>query len=326
MTASIAGSSRAELVEPGPEETPGTNRGVELTGAFSVHWLQGTTYLPEEDVLDVVHQLTEGGDFVATKGRDFYAKGYRTVGNITVYVEPLDPATMPPVYVQVPGQGCEFLGLSKVQKLAEIIRPSRVDLAFDGAPFTPEQASEWTRQGNIRCRARNRQFVDDLSEVPEGNTLQLGSRASTRQLVMYDRRGFTRVELRLKGDRAELAYEALTGPAEALRLTALGWLQDFVDFVDTAKDSNVSRAPRLPLWEAFVSGAVRVRMALEGAPELTLERAVEWVRHQVAPTLAMLEAAGHDLVASFVRPARARLRGRHAAILAGVGVRVVPSM
>ncbi len=50
-----------------PSPPPPTNRGVEITAAtelaFSVHWLAGTTWLPFEDVFDLLHETTGGADF-----------------------------------------------------------------------------------------------------------------------------------------------------------------------------------------------------------------------------------------------------------------------
>jgi len=321
-TASPLGDAGCAVVQGDcGQSTPATNRGVENTEAFNVHWLTGTTYLDEIDVLDAVHRVTGGADFVRLKGgRNFYGTVYGTVGGLKVLTDPLEPGTMPPVCVDVPGKACEFLGLAKVQELAAILKPTRVDLAFDGAPFTPAVLAAAVREGNIRCRAQVRTFTEGLDGA--GDTLQLGSRSSSQQLVVYDRRGFTRSELRLKGERAELAYEALTGPPEALREAAMGWLSEFVGFVDASKDGNVSRAPALPFWEAFVAGVDRLRMSLSSGAALTLERTRAWIDAQVAPSLAMLEAAGVDLILSVVGPARARLRGRHRAILVGAGVGV----
>lgn len=321
-TADARASGWPAAVERRSAEPPGTNRGVEITSArqmaFSVHWLTGTTHLPEADVLDLVSRLLNGADFVVLPyGINRYRRSVVTVGGLRVLTEPADPATMPPICVVAPGEACEALGLVGVQELASILKPTRVDLAFDGAPFSPRELLGWVEAGDYRCRSKSWSWHRSRG-AREGQTLQLGSRASSWHLCAYDERGWTRMELRLSGERAEQAYSALVGTPEALRSAALGWLREFVDFVDRSADRNVSRCPLLPEWGAFVAGIERLAMHLSGTTAPLLDRTVSWLREQVAPSLAMVELAGVN-VRQLVAGGRERLRLRHRAMLAGAG-------
>ena len=238
---------------------PTTNRGAQVTHRdinFGIHWLTGTTYLPEVEVLELLSNLLDGADYITHNfGVNRYKKTYETVNGIKVLVDPANPETMPPVCVIVTGQGCERLGLKSIQTLASILKPTRIDFAFDGVPFTPQELFNHYKKNNVRTRVRRFDYHPpngkkarhwSYHQNGSGNTFYLGSQQSTQHLCCYDERGFTRMELRFKGERAEKAYEALTGDSNQLKLTALGWLREHVDFVDNSSSDNVSRQTLLP--------------------------------------------------------------------------------
>lgn len=310
-------SAAASTPQPGAP-SPGTNRGAEITAPSapcSVHWLAGTTWLPFEQVFDLLRAVLDGADFVKLeRGMNGYSEAWLSVGGLKVLTDP----ARPDIHVIAPGRACELLGFTKLQQLAAILRPSRLDIAFDGAPFTPREMAEWARQGNIRCRSRKRGFYDGLDG--SGDTLYLGSSASSWYLCAYDKRGFTRLELRLTGERAEQAYNALMGEPEVFKLAALGWLRQFCDFVDTTAGSNISRAPLLPVWEAFIGMVARVAMHLTGNAAPSVERVKRWIEHQVSATLVLYRRLfGPTSISTLLRLGNTRMRGRHYALLAQAG-------
>lgn len=87
----------------------------------------------------------------------------------------------------------------------------------------------------------------------EGDKVTIGSRSSEHYLRVYDRRGFTRVELELKGTMARAFRDALLSDETVFKRTSVGILRQFVDFVDAGATTNISRAPLLPAWAAFMS-------------------------------------------------------------------------
>jgi hypothetical protein len=125
------------------------------------------------------------------------------------------------------------------------------------------------------------------------------------------------LELRLKDERAEQAYNALVGEPELFKLTALGWLREFVDFVDASASSNISRAPLLPVWEAFIGMVARVAMQLVGNAAPSVERVKRWIEHQVSATLALYRRlCGPTSISALLKLGNTRMRGRHYALLA----------
>ena len=303
------------LVEAGAGVPPASNTGAHLT----VHWLRGGTQEAIEDVVERIQALT-GGGYVESHdwGRMMYRRHHSFVAGLTVYFDPVAD-NMPPVLLDAPGSACELLGLEALRELFCNAELSRADIALDGAGFTPREAASWVRAGNVRCKSKRRKFYEDLGGG-DGETLQLGSRSSERFLRVYDARGFTRVELELKGEAARGFRSVLLAPLDDFAGLALGVVRDFVDFVDASQDANVSRAPLLSSWESLVAHVERVKLVLRGRAAPSLERVTEWMEVQVSAMLALYERLGHS-VDDLVTLGRSRWKHRHRSLLhfAGVG-------
>lgn len=200
-----------------------------------------------------------------------------------------------------------------LQNLRELVvlHPSRIDLAFDYAPFTVREAWNAIEQGQIRIHCRRPNPDSDkrndsfrfitAGTGQKGNTVYAGSKTSNRQLVIYDRRGFTRVELRLKTRRANLAFDKLimsNVPENNLPVEAMGIMRSYVDFIDRIQCSNVSRAPLLPWWERFVGNAIPMRDVIH-RHTCTEERSEQWLRQRIAASLAKVAATKSDPIAFY---------------------------
>lgn len=262
--------------------------------SVGVHWLSATAAGEVYPWLELVSQLTDGGEVEVRSPRTFYREHHVVAGLVHVLSGPTGEG-MPDVFVDVPGAACEWLGLDR---LSCIVGASdgltRVDLAIDGAALTPAQLADADAAGNVRTRSLKATWHEGL-RGGDGDTYELGSTSSDRQLVAYDRRGATRVELRLRRLRAEAARELLLGPAEGLLAASVGLVRDMVDFVDREASANVSRAPLLSWWAAFVDGVDRLRHVIVGRSAPAVERRVAWLRESVAPTLVALVRGGLDL-------------------------------
>lgn len=286
---------------------------------LTVHWVRGGYYTSEDDVLELVSELTAGGYGESLDwGRFMYRRQHRFVAGLTVYVDPRAD-NMPPVLVECPGTACEFLGLEKIRVLFCNAQLSRVDLAFDHQLFTPAEAAEWARAGNVRTRAKRIRFDEKVKGEPsEGDKLTVGSRASEQYLRVYDKRGFTRVELELKGEMARAFHAVLLDEDEALRRRSTGVLREFVDFVDASRSANISRAPLLRAWETFVGDAERTRLRIAGSPSPTVDRVVRYIEHQVAATLYTYGRLGYSF-SGLLRKGKSKLKSRHRSVLAFAG-------
>jgi DNA relaxase NicK len=287
---------------------------------MTVHWLRGGFDLPISDVLDLVSSVTESGCAETFDwGRMMYRKHHTFVGGLTVYEQPVAD-NMPPVLVDVPGAACEFLGLERLRVLfCNSTGLSRADVAYDGAAFTPRDMAAWARAGNIRTRAANIKFREAIRG--EGETLEIGSRSSERYVRAYDARGFTRVELELKGDQAGAFQAVLLAPDDEFVASAVGVLRAVVDFVDASSSSNISRAKLLPSWEAFTAGLEKVKLMVAAATVPTVERVQEFIENQVASTLVVYLALGNSL-SLLLKVGEEKLKPHHRSVLAFAGVSV----
>lgn len=277
-----------------------------------IHWLSGSTHLDVDDVLQHVHEAAKGCSFEVMDPVGVYTRRYRGPEGLLVMAEPKDgtPESTPPVAVHVPGAACEWLGAEGIQSIASILKPTRVDFAWDGAPFSVADVHGWVRDRQMRTRLRSADSHGRIYGEGGGNTVVLGSRHGTAQVCVYDRRGPVRLELRLFGDRAAAAYEVLMSSPSSWSPTFLEVLRGVVDFVDRSDASRADRAPLLDLWQRFVGAAERVVVDLAGRAAPSLDRAISWVRNQVAPTLALLVDAG-VAVGDVIAEGRSRHRQRH---------------
>jgi len=270
--------------------------------------------------------------------RDGGRHGYTTthvVGPVLVWSAPARPE----VCVEVSGSACEALGLERLAVIfwGLALKATRIDLAVDGCPFTPEGLqAEWmkdrvrtvARRPNVEAlESRGYQLRPEYEDVRSckwhedatGTTFEMGSRQSAQFCRVYDRRGPTRLELEVKHRAAPVAalrvFAAVEDPA-AVSEAVLGLVRGFVDFVDTSQDANVARAPLLPFWESFVGAVARARVSLEGVAARTLDEVAAWFEHQIAPVYAVLvDAFGPSAMQRVASEGRKRWRRRHVGLL-----------
>jgi hypothetical protein len=305
---------------------PSGNTGATLTNAKLIagaHWLSGTTLVDADTVLDVVAEVTGDSVEILPRGAMGYASSFR-IGAVRVLTEGQgSEAAAMGCHLEVRGEGCEILGLSKLAELYHRLelRATRFDVAVDGASFKPATLwREWKR-GNvvsavkISARARDdRQWRSgDWQSNAEGDTAYLGSTQAHRRLRVYDRRGPTRVELQARHEAAAaIAADLLGGDLEVgWAARALGHMRAFVDF-RRGEDANVSRRPLAAWWQRFVTDAERADVRLTGVIVDTFERAAAWVERQVAPILAVYRRVlGREGLAQLLEQGHNRWTARH---------------
>lgn len=296
-----------ELVEV-ERGTPPTDRGVQMSAG--IHWLRGTTVQDVGIVLETISAICGGLSFeVMPSGKYLYGSRYRSVEGLSVMCDPHDPETMPAVCVELPGAACEFLGAAKVQTIGSLLELTRVDFAWDSAPFAVSDVRGWVEGRQMRSRLSRATAHEQLGPKrpgKDGDTVTLGSRASA-QLCVYDRRGPVRAELRLYGPRAALAGSVLALPVSEWSGAFLGLLRGVVDFVDRSEAVRAEDCSLLGLWQAFIGAAARVVVQLGGSGAPSLERAVDWARHQLARTLFMLAESGFS-IEGLLKLGRSRMR------------------
>jgi hypothetical protein len=202
---------------------------------------------------------------------------------VTIYADPVQAAESF-VHVEVKGQGLEGVELQQVIGLLRELEEggcrwqcSRLDLAWDHCGFSPLTVNDAARRGDVRVpfrrRAGWRKFIDSAEAEPGcegddrdgqgGQTCYIGSAKSPRQLCVYNRRGFTRCEFRLRGERAAAVLrDLLTYESHAWSCRGVEHLCDFIAFIDATDDSCISRCAPLAWWKSFIGDADRAGLRL----------------------------------------------------------------
>ena len=142
---------------------------------------------------------------------------------------------------------------------------SRVDNAFDGVDFSPVKVFRAILRGDVRSASERATLK--LMHTPlgddAGSTVNFGRRGSDNFLRVYDRRGFTRVEHELRGEKAKMfGLVLVANSVEYYRTAAMGGLRQFFDLVDRGSSSNVGRRKLLGWWSSFVGNVGRLRVNL----------------------------------------------------------------
>jgi hypothetical protein len=130
---------------------------------------------------------------------------------------------------------------------------------------------------------------------------------------IYDKRGFIRFELEVKGKLASMLPGMISNLEKWPELVA-GMMRAFVDWLQPDHDqANISRAPLAPWWSALVGSVDQLRVAVARIAA-SWERRKRWTRQNAANFLLYLKALGGD-VSELLEEAERRWTPVHQAIL-----------
>lgn len=317
---------------------PATNRGVLSTSGwsyeFGVDWLQATFRNPTvtvEEVRESLDGLLGGAGFEPSeRGVPGYAMVETGVSGAYFAWHPereeMGKHWCLPAQALARVEGDDPLRAVRYAVVGGC-RISRMDVRLDvpADVLTPALMDEWARAGLLVTRAQQARWVDGYdvrTGEARGGTWYLGSPKSERMLRVYDKQAEsgegpprTRIEMQLRDHAANalaLAMLEAEDPIEA-------FLDALVGYVDVRLLDNPQpeRRTRHPEWDAVMQGARAAKVA-KPPRRPSLERAREWLRRQLGPTLAVLvEADGGDLgaVLEAIVQGRERWRPSHRAML-----------
>jgi DNA relaxase NicK len=259
-------------------------------------------------------------------GRGFQ-KLYRALLETKLYTEPLhqqDVVDNQYFSFEFPGSACDALPDKVIQEFILVLdrwekaRITRLDLAWDGVSFSPEQVKEAVERKELRSHLRKESMKYTISPYEPredgqiGTTsLRLGSNSSNRLLRVYDKHGPVRLELQNRKERADLiARDVLKRTPQEWFAPAIGHLRDYVDFVEPGSESL------LYWWEIFIDGANRAMKTVSDARTVELNRIVTWVNQQVSPALSVLaDVIGKESIDAFIIDGRRKRSRKYNALL-----------
>lgn len=264
---------------------------------YGVHWLSFVVEGPTQMAFvlyDLLFKDAFGGlQNLKQGGRGFDQIWYSLLG-FKVYVVP-SHGEKEYWHFEIPGQACELIGALTIQGLDDVLRGnfgnryhySRLDFAFDNLPFSPQDVAAAVSAGRVKSSAKRTSLSVQSSPFdPRENgeagthTTYFGSRKSERMIRVYDKRGFTRLEIEYKGKRADLVAKEIFGAPDVADWYRIGLshLRDYVNF-------------DMPWWNEFTGGVGRAWAQTTTPGEVTEARGARWLHKQVAPMLSAL----HDL-------------------------------
>lgn len=253
---------------------PSTNRGVTV----SIHWLSITFFsdikTPMTHFLrkflwyQIEDEMEWSEHFFNTKRG---ARGYQTLymgpENVRLYGF---PHTGKHCHLEIPGQVLELYGTQQAIKYLKSLsdldidwRCTRIDIAFDYVPFTPKQVYEAWKRNDVQTKCHHKSYK--WWENADGETMYIGSMQSERFIRIYNKRGFTRLELVFKDRWSENFAIVITEiPSEHWIGQCIGYLRDYVNFIDKkSKDKKDEIYKNLSWWNEFVTNTERVKLDIE---------------------------------------------------------------
>jgi DNA relaxase NicK len=294
-----------------------------MQNEFLLHWLTFTVFDKPDKALWLAMRIM-GFDgvlpfdvfsLIPSGGRG-YTEVYTTSESVRVYQKPSDETDR--YTIEIPGEVLITIDWRVIQTVFQELNLSgirwqitRCDYAFDlhESGLTPENLRSYLRMGGaVRSpseragwlyRAPTMLGVDGIPDNA-GVTLTFGSRASGRYVRIYDLHGFTRVEMETKGKVANHLFRVMLIDMPSIwSKIAVGFLLDFLDF------------PENFYWKEFVGGCLRVRMMIKTHITIAIQRSIDWLNKQVAPTMYMLaELYGMGSLMSLVLASKDRMSPR----------------
>ena len=275
-----------------------------------VHWLSITVFgldetaykaFWEEFFSNILGELVE----VPGGSRRGFRRLFQGLAGAKVYVDPVQISPKGNYFhIDLPGSACECLTPEQFRSLAEYkssfdinnapgdpgeLRISRFDLAVDDCPFTPYMVYEHYRNDLIKTFAKRSSITwivtpDGVKENGEKGTssIYIGSSSSERMLRIYDKHGFTRAELQLRGNWADSIFLAVCKSSYS------EWLSRLLGIIDRFF-SVISN-----WWMEFVQLKQQVGIIITSARVKTLDKMARWVTKQVAPTIVVLKSIMGD--------------------------------
>lgn len=297
-----------------------------MGGVMEIDWIEGTIVdKPVRSALPLVkgllaavdwEELDRGGygyecsAMVAQAGRVFWSLHNPRMG----------------VHLSLPSSAISVLRPDPAGLLMELIslgvKVTRVDFAFDDKSGLLDlaQIGEAVETKSYVSRSRKWTFIKNEEG---GQTWSFGQRSSGSYIRTYDKAAeqhvdghWVRVELELKGDRAEAAVGFLLRCAvESWPERVASWVHGLLDFKQPGTDENKSRWETAKWWDDFLESAAKSRLTISKRPR-TIEELRAWVDEQVGPSLSVLSLAlGQDEILRIIDRGSERLKPKHLAML-----------
>jgi DNA relaxase NicK len=252
----------------------------------------------------------------------------KSITGIQIYSEPINNSQDQDTYISlsIPGNACDALNTYFLYEFMKYIdenyriNVTRLDIAFDHAPFTPKEFFRVLDADKVRTYAKRETFNFTSSPYQpqeEGgkigcDTVQIGAPQSERKLRVYNKRGYTRVELEAKKKRADgIAKDVMFKDPSYWGELFMGHMRDFIDLVED-KDTGML----VDFWAEFVQAIPRAGLTVTDPREIEKYRLMGWLHEQISPAFSVfLDLYGDDGLKEFYKYGRKKRGERYDLLL-----------
>jgi DNA relaxase NicK len=289
---------------------------------FRIHWLSFTIHAPSEEATYIYENLYKD-TFGALVSLGNGGRGFKEIqtglNGFKIYLHPTGGDDVY-FHFEIPGEACDSLRWEYYFALVNYLEANypnkyffkRIDLAFDDVPFTPQDVEEAIIADNIRSLAKRESleiFNSPYKQNDNGEigcyTVNFGSRSSERMVRVYNKRGYTRVELQTKDARAHAIGMQL------LNLQDINsWFPVMISHLLDFMDLNT------PWWKEFISGNGRAYLTVSEPRKAELERLAKWFDNQIAPAFSVLvDAMDGTKLQQMIKQGRKRRNAKYEDLL-----------
>jgi hypothetical protein len=264
---------------------------------FGLDYLSFTLFAEKHIALEIYAKffLDKLGELSYQGEGRLYRERYTNGQGFTLQADHKTPSTRRHIRFELPGQSCQLIPLSILKDLYQeaitrgiTLKCTRLDIRIDNCPFTPTQIYNAIKEGRANSRAKRdtlKRYEQPLELDDMGNLgtegIYLGSRTSEKFLRIYNKHGFTRLELETKKDTALLYFNLLQDAGEEFCNLAMGLIMDFIT-VDA------------DFWKEFTDGYERAYMKTTEYRDLSLEGLESSVEQWGQAIAILIEIKGLD--------------------------------
>ena len=170
--------------------------------------------------------------------------------------------------------------------------------------------ADCVESGCVNSRIRKRTIYRGFDGSDRsGTTIYIGAPSSDFRIRFYDKAKekykpdderyywhWVRLEMVMRGKNADGCVAAICN-SDDLGLLASAILNDKLAFIERDSDSNISRCQICRWWLDFVDAVAAVKLVEKEDVPHKLERSIDWIRNQVAPSLSLIaDARGFFLI------------------------------
>lgn len=295
-----------------------------------IHWLSVTVYRDYEYCSDLWQEFFNSAlGLLIISGRA--GRGFQrmdtALNEARLYSSPIPQSNLDNrdyCHYDFPGSACDCVIPLKFSDFISFLKSdgvefnvTRIDLAFDEVPFTPlEFYNQIVNDGVVSYVKRETLTIDSspFALRDDGNkgcdTVYFGSKSSDRLLRVYNKRGFTRLELVCKGDRAQaVALDIFENLYRDWNFVAREHVRQYVNF------------PEWQSWHEFIGHAHSADIIISSSRRSSLSKMQSWLDRQVSVSLSVLmdvygtEDGTHKINEMIYNARNNKDRSRYASVL-----------